>query len=113
MKDIIKKTFLLGLGAASITKNQAEKMVKELVKRNAVTVKEGKELIRKVKKHATNESKRVRKFAEQEVKRIAKEFGYVSKAQLGKIKKRLKSVDKELSARGKKTLKKIMKDLSK
>ena len=29
MKDILKKTFLLGLGAASLTKNQAEKTIKE------------------------------------------------------------------------------------
>jgi len=34
MKDVIKKSFLLGLGAASMTKNQAEKIVKELVKKN-------------------------------------------------------------------------------
>jgi len=39
MKEIIRKTFLLGLGAASMTKDQAEKVVKDLVKKNAVTIK--------------------------------------------------------------------------
>ena len=57
MKEIIKKSFLLGLGAATLTKNQTEKIVKELVKRNAVTVKESKEMLKKVKKEALSETK--------------------------------------------------------
>ena len=113
MKDIVKKSLLLGLGAASMTKAQAEKVVKELVKRNAVTIKEGKDILRRVKKHAANESKRVKMFAEQELKRAAKDLGFISKTQVARVKKSLKSIDKELSARGKRTLSKIIKDLSK
>ena len=112
MKDVVKKSFLLGLGAASITKEQAEKMVTELVKKNAVSIKEGKGMLKRVKKHAYNESKRVSKFAQQEARRIAKELGVVSKTQVARIKNNIRSIDKELSARGKKTLKRIMKDLS-
>jgi len=113
MKDVIKKSFLLGLGAASMTKNQAEKIVKELVKKNAVTIKDGKGMLNKIKNHARNEGRRVSKFAQQEVKRVANELGLVSKVQVSKVKKHLKSINKELGARGKKTLKRIMKDLGK
>jgi len=112
MKDIIKKNFLLGLGAATLTKNQAEKTVKELVKKNAVTVKEGRDMLNKVKKAAKNEGNRVRKFAEQEAKRVAGTVGGLSKIHIGKVKKRLKSIDKELNSKGKKTLKGILKQLS-
>ena len=111
MKEIIKKSFFLGLGAASITKNQAEKIVKDLVKRNAVSVKDGREMLKKVKKKAVSESYRIKKLAEMETKRMAKDIGIVSKSQTGKLKKRLKSIDKELSAEGKRTLKKIMKEI--
>ena len=113
MKDIIKKSFLLGLGAATLTKNQAEKIVKELVKRNAVTVKEGRDMLQKVKKLAESEGSRVRTLAENEAKRVAGKLGIASKAHIGKVKKRLKSIDKELSSTGKKTLKRIIKELSK
>jgi|TARA_B100001964_G_scaffold245555_1_gene333368 polyhydroxyalkanoate synthesis regulator phasin len=113
MKDIIKKSFLLGLGAATLTKNQTEKIVKELVKKNAVTVKEGKDMVNKVKKAAKNESNRIKKFAGQEAKRVAGTVSGVSKIHLGKVQKRLKSIDKELSSKGKKTLKGIIKQLSK
>ena len=112
MKEIIKKTFLRGLGAASLTKNQAEKTIKELVKRNSVTIKEGKAMLGKIKKAANSERIRVQKFAEQEVRRITGKLSISSKSQIGKIKKRLTSINKELSSRGKKTLRKIMKELS-
>ncbi len=113
MKDIIKKSFLLGLGAASITKNQAEKAVKELVRRNAVTVKEGREMLKKVKRVAEGERKRVQKFAGQEARRVAGKLGITSKAHIARVKKKLSSIDRELSSRGKKTLNKILKELSK
>ena len=90
MKEIIKKSFMLGLGAASLTKNQADKLVKELVSRNAVTVKEGREMLKKLKKVALNESTRIKKLAEQEAKRVSGKLGGVSKTQIGKVKKRLK-----------------------
>jgi len=113
MREIIRKSFLLGLGAASITKTKAQKMVKELVKRNAVSVKEGKDMLKKIKKHTDNERKRVHRFAKQEAKRVAGKIGVVSKNQLNRVKKRLKSIDKDLSNKGKKTLKNILKELSK
>ena len=86
--------------------------IKELIKRNSVTVKEGKAMLGKIKKAANIERKRVQKFAEQETKRITGTLSVSSKSHIGKIKKKLTSINKELSGRGKKTLKKIMKELS-
>lgn len=112
MKSIIKKSFLLGLGAASLTKIQAEKIIKGLVRKNAVTISEGKGMLKRIKKHATNEGKRIKKFAQQEANRVAKELGVVSKSQVATIKKNLSSINRELNTRGKKTLKKIIDNLS-
>ena len=113
MKEIIKKSFLLGLGAATLTKNQAEKIIKGLVKKNAVTIKEGRDMLKRVKKEALGESNRIRKLAGKEAKRVVGKLGMVSKIPVARVMKRLKSIDKELSSRGKKTLKNILKQLSK
>jgi len=113
MKDIIKKSFLLGLGAATLTKNQAQKIVKELVSKNAISVKDGRDFMKRVKNEALNETKRVGKLAEIEAKRIGAKLGIESKSQIDGVKKRLKTIDNELSNRGKNTLKKIIKELSK
>jgi|TARA_Y100000310_G_scaffold297563_1_gene330670 polyhydroxyalkanoate synthesis regulator phasin len=112
MKEIIKKSFLLGLGAATLTKNQAEKIIKGLVSRNAITVKEGKEMLKRVKKVTKNEGSRVKRLAGKEARRVAGKLGVASKPHIAKVKQKLKSIDKELSSKGKKTLRKIMKELS-
>lgn len=113
MKEIVKKSFLLGLGAATLTKKQVEKTVKDLIRKNAVTVKESRNILKKIGKAADAERKRITKFAQQEAARISSQMGVVSKAQLSKVRKKLKSIDKELSRSGKKTLKSIMGQLSK
>jgi len=113
MKQLVKKSFLLGLGAASLTKKQAEKVVRNLVKRNAVTAKEGKQMLIKIKNAAKSETTRLRKFAEQEAKKIARNLGSKSADQFGKLKKKLKAVERELSSKGKNTLKRILNQLSK
>jgi len=113
MKEIVKKSFLLGLGAATLTKEQAEKTIRDLVRKNAVTLKESRGILKKIGKAADAERKRISKFAQQEAARISSQMGVVSKAQLSKVKKRLKSIDRELSARGKSTLRSILKQLPK
>ena len=113
MREIIKKSFLLGLGAASLTKSHAEKIVKELVKRNEMTINEGKELLGKVNAAAMEERKRISSFIEQEAKRISGKLGVASYARVENLKKKLRSIDRELIKEGKKTLNKIAKQLSK
>ena len=111
MKEIVKKSFLLGLGAATLTKEQAEKTIRDLVRKNAVTLKESRGILKKIGKAADAERKRISKFAQQEAARISSQMGVASKAQLSKVRERLKSIDRELSTRGRKTLKSILKQL--
>lgn len=113
MKEIIKKSFLLGLGAATLSKRQAEKIIKGFVRKNAVTIKEGRDMLKRIKKVTLDGSRRVRKLAESEAKRVTGKLGIASKIPIAKVKKSLRSIDKELSSRGKKTLKGILKELSK
>jgi polyhydroxyalkanoate synthesis regulator phasin len=112
MRDLIKKSFLLGLGAASMTMGQAEKIVQDLVKRNAVSVEESRQMLNKVKKATLSESSRIRKLAQKEAKRISTGLGIESKIQLHRLKAGLKSIDRELSAEGKKSLGRIIKEIS-
>ncbi len=113
MKDLVKKSFLLGLGAASMTKAQADKIIKELIKRNKVTIKEGRQFLGKIGKVADEEKKRIAGFAAQEIQRIAKTVGSIPKTRINSARKSLKRIDKELSKRGKKVLNSALKQLSK
>ena len=111
MKDIVKKSFLLGLGAASIAKRKAEQAVNELVKKKAISKKDGQQMLNTIKKHAANEGKRIARFAEQEAGRIAKELGAASKSKARKAKKMLGAMDRQLTAEGKRALRRIIKEL--
>ncbi|MBI2134686.1 hypothetical protein HYU09_01735 [Candidatus Woesearchaeota archaeon] len=111
MRDIVKKSFLLGLGAASIAKKKAEKKVMELVRKRAISKKDGLQMLNKIKKHAANESIRIARFAEQEANRIAMQLGAASKSKARKAKKMLRTVDRQLTAEGKRTLRRIIKEL--
>ena len=111
MRDIVKKSFLLGLGAASIAKKKAEKVVTELVKKKAVSKKDGQQMLNTIKKHTADEGKRIARFAEQEANRIAKQLGIASKSKAQKAKKMLRAMDKQITAEGKRTLRRIIKEL--
>ena len=113
MRDLVKKSLLLGLGAASITKAQAEKIVRELMRKNTVTVKDGRQLLGRISRAAQQEQKRIASFAAQEARRMAKEFGAVPKAHVAKARKKLNALNKELSKRGRKVLNDAIRQLSK
>jgi polyhydroxyalkanoate synthesis regulator phasin len=111
MKELVKKGFLLGLGAASMTKTQAENAMKELVKKNALTVQQGKELLNKARNVALYEKKRLSDIASKEAARIASKLMDSSRPKIVVLKKKAKTLEKELSARGKKTLRSILKSM--
>ena len=113
MRDLIKKSLLLGLGAASITKVHAEKIIRELMRKNTVTVKEGRQLLGRISRAAQQEQNRIAGFAAQEARRIAEDIGAVPKAHIAGARKKLNTLNKELSKRGKKVLNDALRQLSK
>lgn len=113
MKDIIKKSFLLGLGAVSITKAKAEKIAKELVKKGAVNRKDGGQWVTMVLAEANKGRKRVQSLAKKEADRIVKKAGFVSRGEATKLKARISSLEKRLRAEGKKVARRFLKRVSK
>lgn len=113
MKEIIKKCFLLGLGAASITKAKAEKIVRELAKKGAVNKKDSRQLVRRVLEMANKERIRVQGLAKKEANRIIKKGEFISRGEAKKLKNRISNLEKRLSAEGKKTAKRLLKKVLK
>ncbi|MBS3102129.1 hypothetical protein J4458_01630 [Candidatus Woesearchaeota archaeon] len=111
MKDVIKKSFLLGLGAASITKAKAEKIIKEIAKKSPMSAAESRQLVKKTLMAADNERKRMQALAEKEVNRIALKMGSASKNEIKKLRKRISALEKRLRAEGRKTAKKMLRRL--
>jgi len=118
MKDLIKKTFLLGVGTASLTKKKAEKVVNRLVKKDLLKKKDGVALVKNMIAEANKERKRIQKFieteAKREIKRIKPHLAKASKKAtkegekvLASSKKKAGHMVKKGKARARKTLRKV------
>lgn len=93
MRELIKKSIFIGLGAASITKDKVDKLVAEFVKRKIVTTKDGKWLVGQVLKEIAKNKKRLGKLKKLETQILSEEA---------------KSIEKKLIKRGRKTAKNIL-----
>ena len=98
MKDLIKKSILLGLGAVSLTKEKVDKLAAEFVKRKIITTKDGKWLVKRVLKELAKNRERLDKLGKIEAQLFGKEA---------------RGLEKELIKRGRKTAKSILKKAEK
>lgn len=81
MKDKLRKAMLIGLGLAVVTKEKAEKLSKELMKKGQLNEKDARALVNKI----MAEVEKNRKRAEQE---ITRQLNTVLKGAKKKAKKR-------------------------
>lgn len=94
MKELIRKSMLLGLGAASLTKEKIDELIAEFVKRRAITTKDGKWLARQILEELGRNKKRLEKLS-----RIQAEI----------LKRKAGKIEKVLMKRGAKTAKRLLK----
>ena len=98
MKELIRKSMLLGLGAASLTREKISGLMKEFVKRKAITAKDGKMLFRQVLKEAIKHKSRIEKL------------GTMHAAAL---KQKAKSIERHIMKRGRKAAGSIIRKVRK
>jgi len=95
MKELLWKGLHLGLGAATIGKERAKRIVNELEKKGAITAKEGTTLVKRVLREAQKEQKRLTKLGKQEVRKALREVGVVSLNEIKRLKKRISRLQKQ------------------
>lgn len=89
-KDLVKRSVLLGLGAASLTKEKADRLVAEFVKRKLITVKDGRWVLRQVMKELAKNKERLER---------------VSGLKAQALRKKAKSLERRLMKRGRRAAK--------
>ncbi len=72
MSDIIKKAYLAGLGAVSITREKLENFTEDLVKRGEVSREEKAGLLSDLVKAAEKRKDELEKFIQKEVQKVLK-----------------------------------------
>lgn len=72
LRNLVKKGLLVGVGVAAYAREKAEKLVKELVKKEGLSKAEGKKLVRNIYQEADKSRKRIASAVETELKKLLK-----------------------------------------
>ena len=99
MSDLIKKTILTGLGIASLTKEKAEKLVKDLIKEGEVSEGEGSKLVKDLLEKVEDNKKTIEKQVENTVKNVLKKINIPSKKDITELDKKIEKLDKKLGGK--------------
>ncbi|MDD2556767.1 MAG: phasin family protein [Desulfuromonadaceae bacterium] len=93
MLEIVEKTLLTALGAASMTQKKVEEVVNELKERFNLTEEEGRRLKEKVKTAATERRDELQQEAAREVREAAERMGLVTKTELAALEARIAALE--------------------
>lgn len=98
MFDLIKKTMLLGIGVAAVTKDKAEELVKELVAKGKMSEKEGKELINEILNKAEQAKKDLETKVENTVRKVLSKLAVATKEDIAELKQEIANLNQEKKA---------------
>ncbi len=102
MLNLVKKVMLTGVGLAIMTKEKAEELGRELVKKGEITEKEGKEFVEDLLKKSEDARKDFEKKVEESVKKMLARMDIVTKKDINKLVKRVATLEKGKAADGEK-----------
>lgn len=106
MNDLIKKGLLVAVGISALTKERAEKLAKDTIKRGEITQKEGKAFVKKLISQSLREQQRFKKELGGQFKKSADAVILVTKNEINRLAARLKEYQKSSKVAKAKPMKK-------
>lgn len=89
MKNMIKKGLALGLGLAVTTKEQAEKIVDELVKKGELSQQESKEFVNELLQKGEETQKELDQMIYKKLKQLLDELNLATKEDIQRLEQRM------------------------
>lgn len=96
MKNMLKKSLLVGVGALSMTKDKAMKMVQELEEKGEVTSDEAKDFVNEMMERGEREREVLRNTVKNEMEKILHAAGLVTKREMDALEERLKRLESRI-----------------
>ncbi len=97
MISILKKSMLTGIGLALIAKEEAEDLVKELMKKGEMTEKEGTKFLDELRKRYDETQDKLEERVQKVVKDFMKKADVVTGDELKALKKEIRDLKKAIS----------------
>ena len=96
MTDMFEKGFYFGLGAFSVTKEKAEKLISDLVKKGKLSHEEAGKVVKDLLSRAEEEKKVLSEKIDISLEKTIKKFNLATRKDIEDINKRLDEISKKL-----------------
>lgn len=93
MSDLLKKGFMIGLGAALNGKEKAEKMVDELISKGQMTPGEAKEVMAQFREKGEQQNQKWNDQSQDYLRNVIKDLGFVTKEEHEALELRLQQLE--------------------
>ena len=100
MINLLEKTMLTALGAATLSQKKAEEFLQEMKQKFNVSEEEGKALLSKLQATARENQEKLEQKAHDEVKKACERLGVVTQEEFDKLKKKVAQLEKRLKEQG-------------
>ncbi|HZJ02087.1 MAG TPA: hypothetical protein VFE20_00155 [Thermoleophilia bacterium] len=97
LRDIIERTLLVGLGAASLTKERLQKVADEFVRRGQLSAEDGRALVEGLAARSREEARSALKSADSSVQTVFRELGIASRRELEELDFKLRQIEHRLA----------------
>ncbi len=93
IRDLIERTFLIGVGAAAFTKDRVQELVGEFVKRGELTGDEGREMVDSLLARSRDEARSAMKRADSSLQGALRDFGVTTRRELEELEMRVRQIE--------------------
>ncbi len=93
IRELIERTFLLGVGAAALSKERIQELVEEFVRRGQLSGEEGRDMVDRLMARSREEARAAVKKADSSLQGAFREMGLINKRDLEDMDFRLRQLE--------------------
>jgi polyhydroxyalkanoate synthesis regulator phasin len=93
IRDLIERAFLVGVGAAVLTKDRVQEVVEEFVRRGQMSGEEGRDMVERLMGRSRDEARSALKKADSSLQGAYRDMGLITKRELEDMEFRLRQVE--------------------
>lgn len=97
IRELIERTFLVGVGAAAFTKDRVQELVGEFVRRGELSTEEGRDMVDRLVARSRDEARTVVKKADTSLKGALHDLGLATRRELEELEMRVKQLEHRLA----------------
>jgi|PlaIllAssembly_1097288.scaffolds.fasta_scaffold2035367_1 polyhydroxyalkanoate synthesis regulator phasin len=97
IRDLIERTFLVGVGAAAFTKDRIQELVEEFVRRGELSGDEGREMVDRLVMRSREEARSAARRADSSLQGALRDFGVATRREVEDLELRVRQLEHRIS----------------